>query len=90
MVMARIKISTRGRVTLPKAVRDKLHWPAGTELIVEEKCEGVLLKAAAWKKAGSIADLAGILKYKGPAKTIEKMNAGVEQEFGRRHARGRY
>jgi len=35
--VARIRISTRGRVVVPKAIRDK-------RLIVEERPDGVLLK----------------------------------------------
>ncbi len=35
-------------------------------------------------------DVFGSLKYKGKAKTIEEMNAAIEIEVKRRHARGRY
>ncbi len=36
-------VSTKGQVILPKAIREQKHWAAGTELIVEETDEGVLL-----------------------------------------------
>ncbi len=39
------KVSTKG-VVLPKAIREKRGWGAGAELIVEERPEGVLLRAA--------------------------------------------
>jgi AbrB family looped-hinge helix DNA binding protein len=42
--VARIRISTRGRVVVPKAIRDKRRWKAGMRLIVEELPDGVLLK----------------------------------------------
>jgi AbrB family looped-hinge helix DNA binding protein len=29
-------VSTKGQVILPKAIRDQRHWPAGTELMVED------------------------------------------------------
>ena len=43
---ARTRVSTKGQVILPKAIRDKRKWAAGTELTVEETTDGVLLQAA--------------------------------------------
>ena len=86
----RTKLSTKGQVILPKAIRDKHRWKPGTELDIEDRPEGVLLKAGNRKKTGSILDLAGMLKYDGPSRTIEEMDAGIIEEVKRRHARGRY
>ena len=88
--MAQTIISTKGQVVLPKAIRDKRRWKAGTRLTVEERADGVLLKPVAKQKVRTIDDWAGIVKYKGPALTVEDMNASIEKEFRRRHARGRY
>ena len=84
------RISTKGQVILPKALRDKRHWKPGMELDIEERPEGVLLKAKTGRKKGSILDLAGIIKYDGPRRSIEEMDAGIIAEVRRRHARGRY
>ena len=84
------RLSTKGQVILPKTIRDKRRWKPGMELDIEDRPEGVLLKANKSKKKGSILDLAGILKYDGPPKTIEEMNAAIIDEVRRRHARGRY
>ncbi len=84
------KISTKGQVVLPKALREKRRWKAGTRLTVEERPDGVLLKPVEKKKKLTIDDWTGILKYKGPPHTIEEMNAAIEKEVQRRHARGRY
>jgi hypothetical protein len=35
-------------------------------------------------------DVRGSLRYEGPPKTIEEMDAGIVAEVKRRHARGRY
>jgi hypothetical protein len=35
-------------------------------------------------------DVAGMLKYSGPAKTLEEMDAAITAEVKRRRARGRY
>ena len=84
------RLSTKGQVILPKAIRDRRRWRPGIELEVEDRPEGVLLKARERKKGGSILDLAGVFKYDGPPKTIEEMDRGIVEEVKRRHARRRY
>jgi AbrB family looped-hinge helix DNA binding protein len=88
--MSRTVISSRGQVVLPKAIRDKRRWKAGTKLTVEDRPEGVLLKLVETGRKLTIADWPGILKYKGPAHTVEEMNAAIEKEVRRRHGRGHY
>jgi AbrB family looped-hinge helix DNA binding protein len=83
-------VSTKGQVILPHAIRRKRHWGPGTKLIVEDTPEGVLLKAASLFPPTKIDDVFGCLKYEGPAKTIEEMDAAIEAEVRERHARGRY
>jgi AbrB family looped-hinge helix DNA binding protein len=89
-MMKRTTVSTKGQVVLPKEIRERRHWRPGTELVVEERPEGVLLRSTEKKKGLTVADFAGIVKYKGPAKSVEEMNAAIEEEFRARHARGRY
>lgn len=86
----RTTVSTKGQVILPKAIRERRGWEAGTRLIVEETPDGVLLKPASLFAPTRHEDVAGILAYSGPAKTIAEMDAGIEAEVKRRHARGRY
>lgn len=83
-------VSTKGQVILPKAIRSKRRWDAGTKLVVEDTPQGVLLKAAPLFKPTRMEDVYGCAKYTGPAKTIEEMDAGIVAEVKRRHARGRY
>lgn len=88
--MAQTVVSSRGQVVLPKEIRDRRHWKPGTRLTIEERPEGLLLKPLEKKKKFTVADWRGMLKSKGPARTIEEMNAAIEEEVRRRHARGRY
>jgi AbrB family looped-hinge helix DNA binding protein len=87
--MAQIRISTRGRVVVPKAIRDKRRWKAGTRLTVEERSDGVLLRPVAKCKVRTVKDLVGILKYRGPASMVEETNAAIDKEFKRRRPRSR-
>ena len=83
-------VSTKGQVILPKAIRDRRKWGPGTRLVIEETADGVLLKAAPIFAPTRPEDVFGMLRYSGPAKTIEETDAGIEAEVKRRHARGRY
>ena len=83
-------VSTKGQVILPKAIREQRHWPAGTELMVEDTPEGVLLKAKPAFAPTRPKDVFGSLSYKGSAKSIADMEAAIAAEAKRRHARNRY
>ncbi|HEU0276746.1 MAG TPA: AbrB/MazE/SpoVT family DNA-binding domain-containing protein [Rhodanobacteraceae bacterium] len=83
-------VSTKGQVILPKAIRGRRHWHAGTRLVVEDTPEGVLLKAAPLFKPTCSEGVFGMLAYAGPAKTLVEMDAAVAEEVKRRHGRGRY
>ena len=83
-------VSTKGQVILPKAIRQRRHWEAGTRLLVEETSEGVLLRPAPLFAATRPEDVAGMLADRGPAKTLEEMDAAITDEAKDRRARGRY
>jgi AbrB family looped-hinge helix DNA binding protein len=81
------RISTKGQVILPKPVRDRRNWNAGTRLIVEETAAGVLLKPAPLFAATRPDDVFGCLKSEGRKLSIEEMDAAVAAE-ARRRGRG--
>jgi len=80
------RVSTKGQIILPKALREQLRWGPGTRLIAEPAEGGVLLRAAPLFAPTRPEDMFGCLAYSGPPKTIEEMNAGVPAEAKRRHA----
>ncbi|MGP0060569.1 MAG: AbrB/MazE/SpoVT family DNA-binding domain-containing protein [Beijerinckiaceae bacterium] len=84
------KVSTKGQMILPAAIRRRHHWNAGTRLVLEETPDGVLLRTAPAFEARKPAEIFGCLTYKGPPKSLEEMSAAVAREIGHRHARGRY
>jgi len=83
-------MSTKGQVILPKAIRSKRHWKAGTKLVVEETPEGVILKSVSPFPETRPEDVFGCAGYEGPPISIEDMDKAIEKEVRRRHARGRY
>jgi AbrB family looped-hinge helix DNA binding protein len=83
----KITLSTKGQVILPKSIRQRRRWDVGTNLIVEDTPDGVLLRAAPIFEPTRPEDVFGSLKVAGPAKTLEEMDAGVVAEARRRYAR---
>jgi AbrB family looped-hinge helix DNA binding protein len=83
-------VSTKGQVILPKAIRQRRHWGPGTRLVVEDTPDGVLLRAAPVFAPTRPEDVAGMLAYDGPPKTLEEMEAGIAAEAKRRHAGDRH
>ena len=80
-------VSTKGQVILPKSIRQARHWEAGTRLVVEDGPEGVILKAAPHFPETRPEQVFRCLSYKGEAKSIADMEAGIMEEASRRHAR---
>lgn len=81
-------VSIKGQVILPRAIRQRREWGAGTRLTVEETAEGVLLKPAPAFPETRPGDVFGLLPHKGKPKTLDEMDEGVLAEARRRHAHG--
>lgn len=80
-------LSTKGQVILPKAVRARRHWEAGTRLVIEDTPDGVLLRAAPLFPETRPDQVFGVLAYNGAPISLEDMEAGVIEEAKRRHDR---
>lgn len=83
------RLSSKGQIILPKAVRDAHDWESGTEFSVEDTDDGVLLRPLK-ANATRLDDVVGCLPRKGTARTIEAMNAAIGDELRARRDRGRY
>jgi AbrB family looped-hinge helix DNA binding protein len=83
-------VSTKGQVILPKVIRDRRNWDAGTELVVEDTEDGVLLKSSALFPQTEAKDVYASLPRPARPKSLKEMQAGIAVEAKRRHARNRY
>ncbi len=75
--MKTTKLSSKGQVIIPKPMRSAHHWDVGQELIVIDVGDGVLLKPKTPFTKTDIGSVASCLKYNGPAKTLDDMNAAI-------------
>ena len=68
-------ITSKGQITLPKAMRDALNLETGDKLIFEELEDG---RYAIIPKTLPASVLQGIVKYDGPPISIEQMNETIK------------
>jgi AbrB family looped-hinge helix DNA binding protein len=80
-------VSTKGQVILPRAIRGRRGWEAGTRLQVEETPEGVLLKRAPAFAATRPEEVFGLLPHRDAPRSLAEMDAAVLAEARRRHDR---
>ena len=78
MTIATITLSSKGRVVIPKEIREELRWEAGTELTLVSNASGVTIKAMPKKTGRNLADLIGMLKHDGPPLATEELCRPVE------------
>ena len=88
--METTKLSSKGQVILPKAVRDARRWRAGTRFAVEEVKDGVLLRPLRLLPSSKVEEVFGCLPYKGRPKTLKQMERAIAKGVRERHGRGRY
>ena len=85
--METTKLSSKGQVVLPKAVREAQGWAAGTEFVVEPTPEGVLLRAVKPFATTQLETVFGSLARRGRARTLAEMDDGIRAAVARRHRR---
>ncbi len=88
--MKTTRLSTKGQIVLSKEIRTSHSWGPGTEFIIEETGDGILLRPSAAFPPTELDQVAGCLPSKGKPKTLEQMRSSIAREVIRRHDRGRY
>ena len=79
------RLSSKGQVIIPKAVRDGHGWVEGMEFVVQDDgMGGVVLRLVNPFAATTVAEVFGWLKYHGPAKSLDDMAAGIEDALQER------
>ncbi len=79
------KVTSKGQVTVPEAVRKSLGLQQGDRLAWEATAGG---RIEVRKVQGRLADLVGVLGKPKRAVTIREMDEALRRRFRERHARG--
>ena len=80
--METTKLSSKGQVIIPKALRSAHHWEAGLELVVVDTEDGILLKPKTPFEISSLNDVAGCLhSHSVMNKQPEDIEAAIRQKL---------
>ncbi len=76
-LMETTRLSTKGRVVLPKAVRLAHNLRTGTEFRVEELEGGILLIPTQGMMPSTLDEISGCIGYKGKPQSLASMKAAI-------------
>jgi AbrB family looped-hinge helix DNA binding protein len=77
--MKTTRMSSKGQVIIPKALRERHHWEEGQELMAIDMGDGILLKPKKPFPETTLDRVAGCLKYQGTSKSLEEMEDAIRQ-----------
>lgn len=72
-----VRLSTKGQLVIPREIRDRHGWAEGAELVLADRGDSVVLRSVRQFPETTLEDLVGCTGYKGPALTLEDMEAGI-------------
>jgi AbrB family looped-hinge helix DNA binding protein len=73
------RLSSKGQIIIPKAMRTAHQWEAGQELVAIDVGDGILLKPKKPFPETTLDQVAGSLKYQGKPKSLEEMEDAIRQ-----------
>src|SRR5204862_7143145 len=77
--METTKLSSKGQIVLPKAIRQSRRLPPGTEFLVENTPRGILLRPRQPFGSTEPAEVFGRVRAGGGARTVKQMDEGQRQ-----------
>lgn len=83
----RTRLSTKGQLIIPKAIRDRHDWSPGVELVLEDRGDSLVIRLAKPEPETTLADLVGCTGYRGPARRLEEMEEAIARGARRRSGR---
>jgi len=75
--MEKTRLSHKGQIVIPKAVRALHGWRAGLEFVIEDVGNGIKLKPMKPYEETKIEDVLGCVGYEGPKKSLKDMEAAI-------------
>jgi len=86
--METTKLSSKGQVIIPKAVRENHHWQPGTEFIIEETASGIYLRPSRLFPPTRLKEGVGCAGYKGVAKSLDEIESGLTADLRKQWSKG--
>jgi AbrB family looped-hinge helix DNA binding protein len=70
-------LSTKGQLIIPKKIRDRHGWQAGSEVIIEDRGNCVVVRSAEAIQESSLDQLIGCTGYAGPRRSLADLEAAI-------------
>ena len=71
------RLSTKGQLIIPKEIRERHGWRAGTRLEIEDRDECVVVRPVDVVPETALDELFGCAGYDGPRRSLEDMEAAI-------------
>lgn len=82
--METAKLSSKGQFILPKAIRDRHHWEAGTEFVIIDRGSELVIKPVRVFPPAELESPDAPSVYKGKPLSLEDMERTIMAEAGKR------
>ena len=70
-------LSTKGQLVIPKGIRDRHGWKAGSEVIIEDRGDCVVLRSAEPIPETTLDQVIGCTGYSGPPRSLVELEAAI-------------
>lgn len=86
---AHTKLSAKGQIVIPKAVRERLKWSQGDDLEIVETAGGILLvPRSRHRERITIEEFRKRVRpHEGPTVSLEEMQRGIDEAMAERWKR---
>jgi len=75
--MEKTRLSNKGQVVIPKAIRELHGWKAGLEFVIENEGDGVRLRPIKAYEETTIDEVIGCTGYRGPRRSLKDMESAI-------------
>ncbi len=82
--MPSAKVTSKGQITVPKAVRERLNIGPGDSVLFREQADGTIVVEA---ESHDVMALAGSVRPRVKGVTLDQMNEAARQGAAARHKR---
>jgi len=83
--METTRLSSKGQIIIPQAVRESHQWLPGIEFAVIDMNGGILLTPIKPFPTVSVKDVIGCINYKGPKKSLKDMQDAIAKGAKKSH-----
>jgi AbrB family looped-hinge helix DNA binding protein len=75
--MKTTRLSSKGQVIIPRALRTAHRWETGQELIAIDVGDGILLKPKKAFRETTLEEVSGCLKYSAKPKSLDELEDAI-------------